>query len=199
MRLVHPDGQAFNFDAGALCLELACTTGGEGFRARFEVLHTPADIARWAARSRLDLPGHGLDPADVVATADHLTRLRRLREAIWSAANTAADGGPPDPVDLAVINSTAADPPPKPMLDPRSLQVTWRRPVTARQLVAAIARDGVTTLSRLTVHRIRRCAGMRCYLVYLDTSRPGRRRWCSMQRCGNRNKAREHRHRQQEC
>jgi predicted RNA-binding Zn ribbon-like protein len=34
------------------------------------------------------------------------------------------------------------------------------------------------------------CAGERCHLIYADTSRPGRRRWCSMEHCGNRHKVR---------
>ena len=88
LTLAHPDGQVFGFDAGALCLELASATGGEGFRARFELLHTPADIAAWAALSRLDLIGHGVNPAEVSARPADLTDLRRLREAIWSVAVT---------------------------------------------------------------------------------------------------------------
>ena len=38
--------------------------------------------------------------------------------------------------------------------------------------------------------RIRECSADDCRLVYLDTSRSGTRRWCSMQRCGNRAKVR---------
>ncbi len=38
--------------------------------------------------------------------------------------------------------------------------------------------------------RIRRCAG--CVLWFLDTSRNGTRRWCSMDECGNRAKAQAH-------
>ncbi|MBW8872916.1 MAG: CGNR zinc finger domain-containing protein, partial [Leifsonia sp.] len=41
--------------------------------------------------------------------------------------------------------------------------------------------------------RIRECSAEDCRLVYLDTSRSGTRRWCSMHRCGNRAKVREHR------
>lgn len=37
--------------------------------------------------------------------------------------------------------------------------------------------------------RVRRCAGRDCVLVFLDTSRNGRRRWCSMETCGARAKA----------
>jgi predicted RNA-binding Zn ribbon-like protein len=45
--------------------------------------------------------------------------------------------------------------------------------------------------------RVRRCAGNDCLLTFVDTSRPGRRRWCSMERCGNRAKVRAFRNRQQ--
>ncbi|MQY07228.1 CGNR zinc finger domain-containing protein [Actinomadura macrotermitis] len=38
--------------------------------------------------------------------------------------------------------------------------------------------------------RIRHCDGPGCVLWFLDTSRNGRRRWCSMAACGNRAKAR---------
>ncbi len=40
--------------------------------------------------------------------------------------------------------------------------------------------------------RIRSCAHDDCVLWFLDTSKGGRRRWCSMERCGNRAKARRH-------
>jgi len=39
------------------------------------------------------------------------------------------------------------------------------------------------------------CGADNCALIYLDTSRPGNRRWCSMERCGNRAKVRGHRSR----
>jgi predicted RNA-binding Zn ribbon-like protein len=40
--------------------------------------------------------------------------------------------------------------------------------------------------------RIRCCAGPACILLYLDTSKSGRRRWCDMSTCGNRAKAAAH-------
>lgn len=40
--------------------------------------------------------------------------------------------------------------------------------------------------------RIRRCAHPSCVLWFLDTSRNGTRRWCSMAGCGNRAKAQRH-------
>jgi len=40
--------------------------------------------------------------------------------------------------------------------------------------------------------RLRSCSDGHCTLWFVDTSRSGRRRWCSMERCGNRAKARRH-------
>ena len=40
--------------------------------------------------------------------------------------------------------------------------------------------------------RVRECAAPACPVIYLDTSRNRSRRWCSMEDCGNRAKARRH-------
>jgi predicted RNA-binding Zn ribbon-like protein len=190
LTLHHPDGQVFSFDAGTLCLELACGTGGEGFRARFEQLHEPADVDGWSAESRLH--------RRAVTTKADLRALKRLREAIWAAAYAVVTGAEPDTADIESLNRHAAGPAPVPQIDPHSRETAWRGPLTGRELIAEIARDAVRTLGRPTRDRIRMCEGVNCSLVYLDTSRPGRRRWCSMQRCGNRHKVRAFRSRQEE-
>ena len=41
--------------------------------------------------------------------------------------------------------------------------------------------------------RIRKCAAADCILHFLDVSKGGDRRWCSMAVCGNRSKVRRHR------
>ncbi|MBB2948223.1 hypothetical protein FB565_008006 [Actinoplanes lutulentus] len=42
------------------------------------------------------------------------------------------------------------------------------------------------------------CSGDTCPLVFVDSSRPGARRWCAMERCGNRHKLRALRARRNE-
>jgi predicted RNA-binding Zn ribbon-like protein len=188
MRMHHPDGQVFTFDAGALCLEFVFT-GGEGMRARFETLHEPADVAKWAAESRLDAAAVRVSPKEFRA-------LWALREALWTLAFGTVTGQPADPAAVAAVNEAAAGRPPVPRLD--GGRATWREPVTGAQIAAAIARDAVRTFAEPTVGRIRKCGADNCYLMYVDTSRPGRRRWCSMQRCGNRHKVKEFRERGEE-
>jgi predicted RNA-binding Zn ribbon-like protein len=191
VRVRHPDGQVFTFDAGALCLELSSVTGGEGWRARFEILHTPDDLARWAAVSRL-----GVQVADLALTEADLALVKRLREAVWGRAYGLVTGAAADPVDTATINEIAGGAPPVPGIGADDGRA-WRRPVTGDQLAAAVARDAVVTLTRPAAGRIRMCAADNCYLIFLDTSKPGRRRWCSMDRCGNRAKVRGHRQRKE--
>ncbi len=49
-----------------------------------------------------------------------------------------------------------------------------------------------TQLLAQRAERIRCCAHPNCTLWFLDTSRNGMRRWCSMASCGNRAKAKRH-------
>jgi predicted RNA-binding Zn ribbon-like protein len=195
LTLHHPDGQVFTFDAGALCLELL-VTGGEDMRAKYEVLHRPADFAIWAATSRLDLPGHGVDPAQVTVTAADLHHVKALREAVWFSAVRVAAAQRPLRGDIEAINAAASGAGVVPQLD--GGRAVWRGPVTGGQLVTEIARDAVATFGGPGAGRIRQCANPVCALVYLDTSRPGARRWCSMQRCGNRSKVSGYRSRRRE-
>jgi predicted RNA-binding Zn ribbon-like protein len=59
-------------------------------------------------------------------------------------------------------------------------------------LPAWLAVDSYLALLAGGAERIRGCAGDRCVLHFYDTSQNGRRRWCSMARCGNRAKASRH-------
>jgi predicted RNA-binding Zn ribbon-like protein len=43
--------------------------------------------------------------------------------------------------------------------------------------------------------RIRRCDNLRCRVIFYDHSRPGLRRWCAPNRCGDRIRAQVYRER----
>jgi predicted RNA-binding Zn ribbon-like protein len=60
-----------------------------------------------------------------------------------------------------------------------------------RQLRLDIAVAALDALA-LDRARVRRCADPRCVLLFVDTSKAGRRRWCDMATCGNRAKASAH-------
>jgi predicted RNA-binding Zn ribbon-like protein len=67
--------------------------------------------------------------------------------------------------------------------------------MTASLLLARIARHAADMFATREYSRLRRCAGEHCVLWFLDVSKNGTRRWCSMEGCGNRAKASAHYHR----
>lgn len=69
----------------------------------------------------------------------------------------------------------------------------WHIEFVAREngldwLLAAIARSGAEILVEAPSAPLRVCSNPACGLLFYDTSRTLRRRWCSMARCGNRHK-----------
>lgn len=209
--LRHPDGGSFRFDPGALCLELL-PTGGPGPLAYFEVLHEPADLVRWAEESRLpdglgpkaasgagpgagsgagSGEGSGRGPA-LVVSAPEVADARALRDALWRLAEGHVAEVSPGPDDLATLNDAAAHPPLTARLTPDGNR-EWAPGGTGAGLLSTVARDAVDLFTGAYAHRIRTCGAHGCRLLFVDTSRPGRRRWCSMERCGNRHKVRAHR------
>jgi predicted RNA-binding Zn ribbon-like protein len=133
-----------------------------------------------------------LDDAPTV-TAAELESARSLREAIYRTAKLAGRHRPAA-ADLAEINDWAARPPLAPRLDPDG-SVTWAAPRPVRAALATLARDAVHLVSGPFATRVRECARPDCALLFVDTSRPGRRRWCSMEGCGNRTKTSAYRRR----
>jgi predicted RNA-binding Zn ribbon-like protein len=187
MLLRAPDGVTFRFDPGARCLEFA-HTGGEGFRAVYETLHQPADLAAWLA-------GHL--GTDVVVDGPGLAAAKALREAIWACADARVAGTALPPAAVAAVNAAAARPPLVPAIGAGERSVL-APPVTLSRALATFARDAVALFTDVAADRFRQCAGANCRLIFADTSRSGRRRWCSMERCGNRAKATSFRTRRRE-
>jgi len=61
-----------------------------------------------------------------------------------------------------------------------------------RRTLAPIARSAAEFLVNDDPSLLRRCGAPECTLYFYDTSRTGGRRWCRMDLCGNRVKARAH-------
>jgi predicted RNA-binding Zn ribbon-like protein len=177
----------FHFIAGSVSLDFA-NTGGVFDGTPVDDFQAPADLTRWFAESPLAL-------ADLSVQAGEFAAARDVRDAIWRAAFRLSRWGKPDRADLAVINSAALAPPLAPQIDTVTGEARWHQPTTASAALATIARDAIELFTGGHAGRIRECANPRCILLFVDTSRPGKRRWCSMDRCGNLDKTRRYRRR----
>jgi predicted RNA-binding Zn ribbon-like protein len=107
--------------------------------------------------------------------------------ALLTAARGAAGAGSCPAAARERVNRAASLPVPAPSLDAAG-RVRWRADDPVSATLALVARDALDLASSAAIARVRECADPTCSALFLDGSRPGTRRWCSMDTCGNRAK-----------
>jgi len=176
----------FRFPNDRLSLDFLVTVGARGAGKNLEKLQTPVDLARWLfAASKLDVATAELTDADLLTA-------RALREAIHRSVTSRQAQGAVDAADIALINRLAESPTPWLQLssDGRTIERGASPGHAAAAALSAVARDAIELLGSSLLGRVRCCANPVCRALFLDLSRPGTRRWCSMGDggCGNRAK-----------
>lgn len=183
-----------------LALHLLNTRGlDEGVST--ERLGAPADAVAWLAAHALGHDGLERLRTSPAEASILLQEMRRLRDATARAVE-AFRAGLPLPADAlyAIDRASSASRITRRLREtPEGVRLHDEReggdPLAMLSPVAWGAAELVTTADPT---RVRRCASARCDEWFVDTSKGGRRRWCSMERCGNRAKVAEHRRRTRE-
>lgn len=131
------------------------------------------------------------DQSFASATQALLRSAAKLRSAIREAFLAMANAGAVRQAAIDPINEILAVTEGHDQLawQEGSWQVTFRaREERLEWLLAAIARSAAEIIAEGAQAPLRRCANPSCGFIFYDTSRTGRRRWCSMSACGNRSK-----------
>ncbi len=180
--------QGLRFDCGRLCLDLVATA------EPVERLDAPRRLRAWLLGAGIVPPGTPLDAVD----AGWLARFQAARDLLLRVVHAEVDGRAAES-DLQRVNALAATAPPAPHAVRGADGLLVRTLAGAPDcgaLLGQVARDAVELLTDPEARgQLRRCAGESCSLVYLDTSRGRRRRWCSSEVCGNRERVARHRRR----
>jgi predicted RNA-binding Zn ribbon-like protein len=179
----RPTGQWLNsengtrwwFDSGSISLDFG-----------YASFINPADLADWLSQrfDRVEQAATERELRDAEGLADAIARVAIARTREVSAA----------PDDIDIVNLYAAMPDVPPSLTGGRRQA-GAGTVRVAQALSSVARDAVDLFGERGAGRIRSCAASDCHMVFYDGSRSENRRWCSMQRCGNRAKVRAHRQR----
>jgi predicted RNA-binding Zn ribbon-like protein len=184
-----------------LCLSFANTRSWRGSELPTEQFRGIDDVIAWC-QSDGGLPSPHADawrtnwqdrPADGAAAFEDAVRLR---EAIYRTFHAIATGGAPAEADLDGINRVMAETPARTGVAVTRAGFAWRvawpdQPSVAA-LLAPVAWSAAALLVGTRLTRVRQCANERCLWLFLDDSKSGTRRWCSMSSCGNRAKAHRH-------
>jgi len=123
-----------------------------------------------------------------------LKQINDLRDACFGLFTAAARKKPLGAEHLAVLNRHLQEALGQRRLAAAESEIArweWDLPAASLDWMRyPLALAAAELLTSDQAGRIRECDG--CYWLFLDTSRNGKRRWCNMKICGNREKARRH-------
>lgn len=192
VRQVIPE--TINLFGGTLCLDFANTIDwhddGTPLGSDTDALFEPAALAHWGRRL-------GLLDDGVLVTGEELAAARDLRASLHATFSAIADGRTPPAAALARLAHHHAEAAATGRLTTAggaswapdgAWRLDWPAGDARRVRFAAVS-DALALLrdpERLA--RVRVCPGHLCGWLFYDSS--GRRRWCSMQVCGSREKMR---------
>lgn len=157
-----------------------------------DFFETDEDVFSWLRQA--GLASEGVE--EVRPTGALLRAARALRAVLRGLVESRKSGKAPDFSDLNAF-LVAADSHPQ-LVWTKSKSVTLkmvRAADSAEEILAPVALIAAELFSTADFRRVRRCGEQTCVHWFLDTTRPGRRRWCSMATCGNRLKVKSYRQR----
>ncbi|MFC0450874.1 CGNR zinc finger domain-containing protein [Rhodococcus jostii] len=166
----------FPFRSGSLCLDFVATVAKRDMNDR-EMLVDAESLQTWFYVAGLPAAQEPLDESRLVDARD-------LREALNTLTRARVDGLRPAPAAVDILNSAASIATPAPVLAYDAGTVRPVDPVPVESVLSVVARDAIDLFSGEYKNRIRRCLGHECSLYFVDRSRQGARRWCSMAACG---------------
>ena len=191
----------YDFDAGDLSLDFANTKNWHASASPEEFLKTYNDLLAWGEQA-------GLVSPEAVRWLNQLAVERpeesgsaydlaiQLREAIYRIFSNRYASEPISPMDLAIVNSVVRDAMAHRQLiiSQDSIHWEWVAGIDDTNLIlwpVAYAAAQLLTSDKIT--RVRECEDDRgCGYLFIDQTKNHSRRWCSMDSCGNRAKARRH-------
>lgn len=171
-----------------------------GGREPAELIANHGDLLRFAEQSGLIAPrqarelAKGTDPA---TAARVLSAAKGLREAMAAIFYAHVDRKAPPAASIRLLERHAIAAQRHKELQwvksngESALQWRWGRFEKDAEIpVWLLAEQAMKLLTSDAMRKVRACEADTCRWLFLDTSRNGTRRWCKMEVCGNRMKAR---------
>lgn len=184
---------------GRLCLDFVNTVDREHRGFAREWLIDAAALIDWAQQVQLLTP----QQAEVLRAQTQqqpdlaeavFQQALSFREGLYRIFSAVAAGQSPPPDDWADLNRwlVAAYSHSQLLWDGARFVRSQTDTDCLESILWQTARSAEELLLDPMLNRVRECAGTDCGWIFLDTSRNRSRRWCDMEDCGNRAKARRH-------
>lgn len=200
---MHESQPRFDLSAGVLCLDFANTWQDRSMPAS-EELETYTDLIAFLAQARVIGRREVASLQRLAAGDPHAARAAfdgalQLRESIYCAFSAVASDRKVPAAAIDRLNRGLCADVGRLRLRRQGsgFALRWSGLGDALQApLRPVAHTAAELLTSPDLVRVRECGGDHCDWLFLDRSRNRSRRWCSMETCGNRSKARRHYHRQ---
>ncbi|MCM2998475.1 CGNR zinc finger domain-containing protein [Paenibacillus cellulositrophicus] len=152
---------------------------------RHDLLIRPEDLTAWleALHMKESLPS--LQHASSEITKEALNKVKEFRMVVRDMYERLADGQEVTRSWIRLMEACIAKAPLSyHFIDGRLVPVPLGTDIDA--ILSLVALDALRLLEAGELAYLHRCSNPECVLLYVDRS--GRRKWCSMKICGNRNK-----------
>ena len=191
---------SFDLDGGQLALDFTNTIDWRNTTKEYERLNGYTDLLGWGVRvglldrqeAELLAQKAGESPVEAPRV---LAGARELRELLFRVFDSVIREDPLDPVDWDRFNRELGRAMGRGGILAREGGFVWAFDRGAGGLDffrAPVLKAASDLLTEGNLSRLKRCGAPDCQWLFLDTSRNNSRRWCDMQSCGNRAKARRH-------
>jgi predicted RNA-binding Zn ribbon-like protein len=197
-----PTGEhVFDLSGGSLCLDFVNTLGNRTAEQPTERLTSYAELTSFARQAS------AIDDATAKRlhrhAARHPGRAQRvleqavaLREVLHRIFSEVSGGGRPSENDLAILNAALqqAGARHRVVRCEEGFEWGWVEDdeIPLERVLWPIARSAADLLTSSERAQVKVCDEESCAWLFVDRSRNRSRRWCSMDTCGNRTKARRH-------
>lgn len=185
-----------SLDGGTLCLDYINTVHNRLEEAPSDYLFNVLDLILWARKVELldEIEEIRLEEEverDVAFASTFFEDTIQLRELLHTIFLTLSQGKPLKPADLDRFNSYLALHFSQIKLQQHNVhdfRKNWSLPDNSLfKITAPVINDAYELLLSDKLHRVKECPN--CGWLFLDTTKNGKRRWCSMKNCGSNVKA----------
>ncbi|MCB1877062.1 MAG: CGNR zinc finger domain-containing protein [Chromatiales bacterium] len=159
-----------------------------------DLLPTPDELVRWTQRAGLQL--------DVSTTTMDHSDILDFRKSLRTLFSARIDNIMVPDHALTAVNHHLIRFAKREVLAVKEDEYFLKPAATTlnpSMLLEYLAYAGATLLASSQANRLKRCNNPDCVLMFVDTSRSQKRRWCSMETCGNRAKVSTHYKKQRSC
>ncbi len=194
-----PASPPFSFIGGHLALDLTNTVDWHAAESRVDRLQRYSDFLAWARQAAIVSAAEARELAEAAGAHPKraraaLSTVRRTREAIYQVFAATAASHAPDARSLTAMSAGVREAASHGRLRWASqARWAWEDPHDMLRPLWAVIWTASELLTSAEVGRVRQCqSDDGCGWLFVDRSKNGARRWCSMAVCGNRAKARRH-------